>query len=27
SHPQFHLNASVALVIWRLSQNHLQDPP
>ncbi|MFW0191763.1 hypothetical protein ACN01J_32355, partial [Klebsiella pneumoniae] len=20
-------NASVALVIWRLSQNHLQDPP
>ncbi|MCO0886656.1 hypothetical protein NGH01_11315, partial [Klebsiella pneumoniae] len=24
---QFHLNASVALVIWRLSQNHLQDPP
>ncbi|HFZ1292414.1 TPA: hypothetical protein ACIJUM_005788, partial [Klebsiella pneumoniae] len=25
--PQFHLNASVALVIWRLSQNHLQDPP
>ena len=25
SHPQFHLNASVALVIWRLSQNHLQD--
>ncbi|MEJ8715745.1 hypothetical protein WM026_19845, partial [Klebsiella pneumoniae] len=21
------LNASVALVIWRLSQNHLQDPP
>ncbi|MFH7095575.1 helix-turn-helix domain-containing protein, partial [Klebsiella pneumoniae] len=27
SHPQFHLTASVALVIWRLSQNHLQDPP
>jgi hypothetical protein len=27
SHPQFHLNASVALVIWRLSQNHLQDQP
>jgi predicted amidohydrolase YtcJ len=25
--PQFHLNASVALVIWRLSQNHLQDQP
>lgn len=22
SHPQFHLNASVALVIWRMSQNH-----
>ncbi|MFS9532055.1 hypothetical protein Q6239_00880, partial [Klebsiella pneumoniae] len=21
------LNASVALVIWRLSQNHLQDQP
>jgi hypothetical protein len=27
SHPQFHLNASVALTIWRMSQNHLQEQP
>ena len=25
SHPQFHLNASVALTIWRMSQNHLRE--
>lgn len=24
-HPQFHLNASVALTIWRMSQNHLRE--
>jgi DNA-binding PucR family transcriptional regulator len=27
SHPQFHLNASVALAIWRMSQNHLREQP
>ena len=27
SHPQFHLNASVALTIWRMSQNHLREHP
>ncbi|MDU4543484.1 MAG: hypothetical protein E6Y55_20810, partial [Klebsiella michiganensis] len=26
-HPQFHLNASVALAIWRMSQNHLREQP
>lgn len=25
SHPQFHLNASVSLTIWRMSQNHLRE--
>ena len=27
SHPQFHLNASVALAIWRMLQNHLREQP
>lgn len=25
NNPQFHLNASVALVIWRMSQSHLEE--